>query len=341
MDTIYLEQAVADHPRSLQILKRFPNARRIVIERYADFFNRKAQNFRAQKQNPALVLAAKHKNHVLEAPADYHIGGRHNYYFSHMMNCIYDCRYCFLQGMYSSANYVVFVNFEDFFTAIDQQQKQHTDPTWFFSGYDCDSLALEPVTGFIDNTLNFFSQQEQAHLEIRTKSTQIRSLLRREPVANCVVAYSFTPAAIADKLEHKTPSVEKRLQALVRLQEQGWNIGLRLDPLIRAENFHELYAELLNTLFDRLDCSRIHSVSLGPFRLPKPFFKKLIQLYPDEPMLADKFSTRDNMVSYSADEEQEMIGWCSEKILQRISDEQFFPCVDTPEQPSVSNHQPS
>ena len=30
-----------------------------------------------------------------------------------MYNCIYDCRYCFLQGMYSSANFVLFVNFEE------------------------------------------------------------------------------------------------------------------------------------------------------------------------------------------------------------------------------------
>jgi len=327
MDTIYLEREIANHPRSQQILKRFPKARVITIERYTELFNRKAQNFRVQKQNPALILASKHDNHVLEAPADYHIGGAHNYFFSHMMNCIYDCRYCFLQGMYSSANYVVFINYEDFFSSITTKMQQHSEPTWFFSGYDCDSLALEPVTGFIDEALDFFATKPNASLEIRTKSTQIRTLLKREPIDNCVIAYSFTPAAIAGQLEHKTPSVEKRLQALEQLQAQGWKIGLRFDPLIRAENFKELYSNLLENAFERLDRQRIHSVSLGPFRLPKPFFKKLIQLYPDEPMLADRFSTRDNMVSYAEDEESEMISWCSEKILTHISSDQFFPCV--------------
>ena len=32
-----------------------------------------------------------------------------------MYNCLFDCRYCFLQGMYNSSNFVIFVNYEDFF----------------------------------------------------------------------------------------------------------------------------------------------------------------------------------------------------------------------------------
>ena len=35
---------------------------------------------------------------VHPVPATYGIGGDENYYFSHMLNCLYDCRYCFLQG---------------------------------------------------------------------------------------------------------------------------------------------------------------------------------------------------------------------------------------------------
>ena len=37
-----------------------------------------------------------------------------------MLNCIYDCNYCFLQGMFNSANYLVFVNYEDYFKEIEK-----------------------------------------------------------------------------------------------------------------------------------------------------------------------------------------------------------------------------
>ena len=36
---------------------------------------------------------------------------------------------------------------------------------WFFSGYDCDSLALEPVTGFAASTLDLFEGLPGACLE--------------------------------------------------------------------------------------------------------------------------------------------------------------------------------
>ncbi len=88
-DTIYIERDIADHPRTLAILERFPRTRRIACDRFGQVFNPKAQNFRLQKRNPALILARKHDGFVLPAPAGYGVGGQRNYYFSHMLNCLY------------------------------------------------------------------------------------------------------------------------------------------------------------------------------------------------------------------------------------------------------------
>ena len=156
--TIYIEEAIAEHPRTEAILRRFPKAVGIPCERYGEVFNRKAQSFRLQKRKPALILAKKHGRKVLPTPESYGIGAKKNYYFSHMLNCLYDCRYCFLQGMYLSANYVVFVNFEEFEEEIDDALEEAAgEPVHFFSGYDCDSLAFDGVTGFCDHFLPFFA----------------------------------------------------------------------------------------------------------------------------------------------------------------------------------------
>ena len=74
-----------------------------------------------------------------------------------MYNCIYDCSYCFLQGMYSSANFVLFVNYEDFVLEIKKLISKKENIT-FFSGYDCDSLALENITGFASYILPIFKE---------------------------------------------------------------------------------------------------------------------------------------------------------------------------------------
>ena len=138
---IYVEKAVRDHPRVAAILARHKRASVIDCERYGEVFNPKSQHFRLQKQRPALILARKHRHFVQPAPAAYGVGGDSNYYFSHMLNCLYDCRYCFLQGMYRSANHVLFVNYEDFLADMASLLEPGRQ-TWFFSGYDGDSLAL-------------------------------------------------------------------------------------------------------------------------------------------------------------------------------------------------------
>ncbi|MEN8175691.1 MAG: DNA photolyase, partial [Pseudomonadota bacterium] len=199
---IYIERELEDHPRVQAILARQPRTPRILCDSYGEILNRRAQNFRLQKKRPALILARKHAGHVLKAPDGYGVGGQRNFYFSHMLNCLYDCRYCFLQGMYRSAHYVVFVNYEDFLGAMDRHQQPGTK-TWFFSGYDGDSLALEPLTGFVDAMLPFFEVRPDAWLELRTKSTQTRLLENREPIPNCVTAFSFTPDPVSRALEHR------------------------------------------------------------------------------------------------------------------------------------------
>lgn len=327
IDTLYIEAAVEAHPRVLAIRQRFPKARVISCQRYGEVFNPKAQNFRLQKQNPALILAEKFQKWVLPTPAGYGIGGEHNYYFSHMLNCLYDCRYCFLQGMYQSANYVLFVNYEAFHQQIRAICQQTPDQAvYFFSGYDCDSLALEPVTGFAEYFLPLFAQIPNAWLELRTKSTQIRSLLNRPVLPRCVVAFSLSPAAVADKVEAKAPSLEKRLEAALKLQQQGWPIGLRFDPLIYQHDYRQHYQQLFEQVFACLNPDLLHSVSLGVFRLPEQYFKKIAKLYPEEKLLASPLATQAGMVSYRAELEQAMLADCTAMLLNYIPAEKLFPC---------------
>ena len=269
IDVIYVEKGVAEHPRTKAIVERFSKATVVSCDRYGEVFNPRSQNFRLQKRNPALILAEKYDGHVLATPATYGIGGHHNYYFSHLLNCIYDCRYCFLQGMYASANYVLFVNYEGF-EAMDEKLAAHPgESVYFFSGYDSDSLALDQVTGFVQAFVPFVRARERAWIELRTKSVSIRPLLAMDACERCVIAFSMTPDSVARALEHKAPPVHQRVRAIAELAAAGWPIGLRFDPLIYHDNFRDSYARLFESVFANLPSEAVHSVSLGPLRFPK------------------------------------------------------------------------
>lgn len=325
IDLIYIEEACRDHPRTQRICARFPGARRVYCEHYREVFNPRSQNFRLQKRRPALILAAKPAGFVQPAPAGYGLGSERNYYFSHMLNCVYDCRYCFLQGMYSSAHYVVFVNFQDFEAAVRDRARrdQGLDP-WFFSGYDCDSLALEPVTGFVENMLEVFRDLPGAWLELRTKSTQVRCLQARPALPNVVVAFSLTPETVSRRLESRVPAVSKRIDALAELAGRGWPVGLRFDPVIYEPGFEACYEELFRAVFGVVDPSRIHSVTLGAFRMPRGFHARIAGLYPDEPLYAMPMTAREGVLGYPADIESAMLDYCRDRLGSYVPPEKLF-----------------
>ena len=327
---VYIETGVCHHQRTRDISKRMKNTPVVEIGHYGEVFNPRAQNFRLQKLNSALIIAGKQNRRVLPVPVGYGLGGRHNYYFSHMLNCMYDCRYCFLQGMYSSAHQVIFVNYEDFAADISNIAAQHgTDPVWFFSGYDCDSLAYEPVTHFAQFFVPIFAQIDNAWLELRTKSTQVRQLLRLEPCERVVTAFSFTDQHSHKKLEKGVPSIGKRITAMRSLIDSGWPVGLRFDPIIYHDNYRQEFAHLLETIFATIDAEKLHSVSLGAFRLPKSHFKQISKLYPDEPLFSQNLVLSKGIVSYPLDQEQELIDYCHQQLLQFISPEIYHPCIST------------
>ena len=324
---IYVESGVRHHQRTLKILSRFKNTAVVEIEFYGEVFNPRAQNFRSQKSSPALIIAQKHKGHVLPAPQGYGLGGRHNYYFSHMLNCPYDCRYCFLQGMYRSAHQVIFINYESFGDEITRLSGLHgAEPVWYFSGYDCDSLAYEPVTQFTGFFAPLFSNISNAWLELRTKSTQIRQLLRHEPCERIITAFSFTDQHSHARLEHGVPSIEKRIGAIQSLLAAGWPVGLRFDPVVYHENYQLAFAKMLDKIFNTIDSGKIHSVSLGAFRLPKDNFRQVKRLYPDEPLFAQNLALNNGMVGYAPAQQQDMMAYCEQQLLQYIPGHCYYRC---------------
>ena len=164
-ENVYVENEIKGLDKTRSILNRIKYKNIIICEKYSEIFNPKNQNFRIQKMNPSIILAKKYGNFILKTPPKFNIGFKNNYYFSHMLNCIYDCKYCFLQGMFNSANFIIFVNYEDFFKEIENLLKRNpNNKICFFSGYDCDSLALEKVTKFLDSFLIFFKKKKKCCL---------------------------------------------------------------------------------------------------------------------------------------------------------------------------------
>ena len=144
-----------------------------------------------------------------------------------------------------------------------------------------------------------------------------------------MVAFSLTPSVIADVLEMGAPPVSRRIEALGTLADRGWPIGLRFDPLLYHRDWREHYRDLFEAVFARLRTDRLHSVSLGQFRLPQTMYKRMQQLYPDEPLFAWGLAEKDGQISYRSELAESLHAFCRDELLRHIDPTIFFPCPST------------
>jgi len=151
-------------------------------------------------------------------------------------------------------------------------------------------------------------------------------LKKMKPLENVITAFSFTPEEISKQLEHGVPSVHARTEAMHQLAKLGWQVGIRIDPVMDCLDFEERYRKLFDELLTDLPMDALHSVSLGAFRMPNAFFRRVEKIYPEEPLFAGKLVHDKKSVSYAKDIESARLGTCKSLLLDKVPPEKLFDC---------------
>ncbi|MDR2749822.1 MAG: radical SAM protein [Clostridiales bacterium] len=270
---VYVETGVLEHPKTQRILSKLAGSKVIEIGHYKDVFNRSGQNFKIQKNSPKLVIARRTKDFCpLGSPMCDSFGNSRFYASSQMMNCMLDCDYCYLQGMYSSANVVAFANIEDTFAEAERLL-----PAYICVSYDTDLLAFEGLTGFVSDWLRFCESHPGALIEIRTKAGSFSALGSRRPQENVILAWSLAPDPLIKRFERRAPSLGYRLQQMRKALEAGWRVRLRFEPVIQASNWRELYKEAALQAKIALGpyWGNLEDAGASAFRAPEGHFKRM------------------------------------------------------------------
>ena len=210
---IYVEKKVRDLPLTKLALSKFSDSNVIWVDHYKDVFNRSGQDFQSQKFSMNLILAKKTKPFLY--PASDLVQNFDNpniYYNTPVLNCIYNCDYCFLQGMYNSGNIVVFVNENEFRKSIKDAllvPKDPTKPTIVSISYNTDLLAMENILPLTRRWIEFAKKNINLNIEIRTKSALISSIKDMRPLENVILSWTLSPQIICDSYEKKCTTTEK------------------------------------------------------------------------------------------------------------------------------------
>ncbi|AYD39158.1 radical SAM protein [Clostridium fermenticellae] len=303
---IYVEKDAVNNVNTKTILRYFKDANKIYIDSYKEIFNRSHQSFNIQKKSINLILAIKKDNFIYKgADVCENFGNKYFYYTSSIMNCIYNCEYCYLKGMYPSANIVIWVNVDDTFKEISEILKQH--PMYICISYDTDLLALETVTSFVNMWIDFAKDRDNLKLELRTKSSNFNSIANIKPIKNMIIAWTLSPEYIIERFEKDTPSFKKRISSIKMAIDMGWKVRICFDPLIYVDNWREVYSNYLNELFNLIPAEKIYDISIGVFRISKTYFKNMKKQHRNSYILAYPFEYTDGVYSYREKDKNELV----------------------------------
>lgn len=316
---IYVEKKILNNKNTLQILSKFKDTKIIEIDNYKEVFSSNNQDFHLQKLGQKLILASNKPNMVYKGAIVCESFENDNFYYtSSIINCVFDCEYCYLQGVYSSGNIVIFVDIEKVFEEVEELYKK-LKTLYLCVSYDTDLLAIENICGFSEKWYYFIEDKKDLKIELRTKSNNIDKFLNLKPLDNFIIAFTLSPENLALKNEKYTASFKNRVKAIKELQEKGWKVRICIDPLIYTDNFEKSYSQMIKYLFSEIDKEKVIDISIGVFRISKEYLKKMRNQNQNSKILYYPFECIDGVYTYSDKIKSYMINFIKEQFLKYIS----------------------
>ncbi len=80
----------------------------------------------------------------------------------------------------------------------------------------------------------------------------VDSILPLNHQGRVIIRMSVNPEEIINKVEFGTSRLKGRIEAINKLKEAGYPIGILIAPVILVENWKELYLKLIQTLYKEL-----------------------------------------------------------------------------------------
>ncbi len=180
--------------------------------------------------------------------------------------CPWDCSWCYLRGTFRfhpNGKKPVIKDYDKIELHTRVFLNEVEIPEILNTGEIADSLMFEngdrPFSKFI---IPIFESQNRHKILFLTKSCDVKNLLEIEPHKQVVMSFSLNAIPVADQWE-KAPKVTKRLIAAQLLQKAGYEVRIRIDPMVPIENWEKHYSGLVDLIFEKLIPERI---TLGSLR---------------------------------------------------------------------------
>jgi len=205
--------------------------------------------------------------------------------------CTAMCLYCYLVCNYNKCSYLrLFVNREQMMERLLRESWKCSVPCTFEIGSNSDLVLENTITSNLEWTIPEFARRGRGSITFPSKFDMVDPLLGLDHQGKVIFRMSVNPKEIIRRIELGTSPLERRIEAVNRMCEAGYPVGLLIAPVILVEDWKSQYLELLETLSEKLTEKVKKQMFLEIILMTYSYIHRAInsEAFPAAPELYDK-----------------------------------------------------
>lgn len=246
---IYFEKNIENYELGKQLMEKYKDVPKIEIENHnniEEMRNKQNKEFANMKRNLIIGIRKTHKFVENHKTSDFLVP-----YTS--SGCTASCLYCYLVCNYNKCAYLrLFVNREQMLEKIIKTAKKADENLNFEIGSNSDLILENSITNNLVWTIDNFKNTSKGTLTFPTKFDMVDDILNLDHRGKIIIRMSVNPEFIINRVEFGTSRLEGRIEAINKLKDAGYKIGILIAPVIFVDNWQELYLELIQRLYSEL-----------------------------------------------------------------------------------------
>ncbi len=246
---IYYEQEIQNYELGKELLEKYKDVPKTIIDNHNNIEEmRKKENSEFPKMKRNLIIGTR-KTHKYVP----------NYKVSNFLvpytssGCTAMCMYCYLVCNYNKCAYLrLFVNREQMLNKIIKTANNAEQDYVFEIGSNSDLILENTITNNLVWTIENFKNSKKGKLTFPTKFDMVDSILNIEHQGKVIIRMSINPEEIINKFEFGTSRLKQRIEAINKLVEANYKVGILVAPIILIDNWRVLYEQLFRQIIEFL-----------------------------------------------------------------------------------------
>lgn len=247
---VLYEENIKNYELGRELLEKYKNVPKKVISNHNNIVEMRTKpncEFSNLKKNLIIGVRKTHKFVPNHKTSDFLVP-----YTS--SGCTAMCMYCYLVCNYNKCSYLrLFVNREEMLDKILKSAEKSEKELTFEIGSNSDLILENTITNNLAWTIPKFAEKRRGFLTFPTKFDMVDSLLPLKHNGRIIIRMSVNTEKVIKRVEFGTSNLESRVNAINKLKNAGYKVGILIAPIILLDNWEEDYENLIKYLSDSLD----------------------------------------------------------------------------------------